>query len=130
MTEPTNPNAAIVIVQPAAQATFSKTTMAKVRLTQQHLTDTKASMINDMSTQRLSPQAMFEKIDQLQKIQVSLDAVAGAVEETVPEVFTDEDAVGMRTLKKEHDLTDVELAKLYDTNQSKVNRLLNSPIKS
>jgi uncharacterized protein YjbI with pentapeptide repeats len=130
MPEILNPNNAIVIQQPSAQATFSKTTLAKVRLTQQHLTDAKASMIHDMSTQRLSPQEMFDKINQLQNIQVSLDAVIETVSASVPEAFTDADAPGMRALKKDNDLTDVEVAKLYDTNQTKVNRILNSPLKS
>ena len=123
---PTN-EAEAVVTAPTAQATFSKTTVAKLRLTTQNLTDAKNSMIHDMSAQRLEPTAMLNKIMELQNVQTALDTVTASVigSADMPAPFTDQEVHEMRDLKKEHNLTEHELAALYDTNQSKINRVLN-----
>ncbi|HCL3813681.1 hypothetical protein [Pseudomonas aeruginosa] len=131
MADPIAPESQAVVTAPTSQATFSKTTVAKLNLTQQQLTDAKASMIQDMSTQRLEPEAMLEKIMQVQKVQVTLDALIDSVTDTstLNTPFTDQEAQEMRDLKKEHDLTDHQLASLYETNQTKINRVLNNQSK-
>ena len=131
MADPIAPESQAVVTAPTSQATFSKTTVAKLNLTQQQLTDAKASMIQDMSTQRLEPEAMLEKIMQVQKVQVTLDTLIDSVTDksTLNSPFTDQEAQEMRDLKKEHDLTDHQLASLYETNQTKVNRVLNNQSK-
>jgi hypothetical protein len=131
MADPIAPENQAVINAPSSEATFSKTTVAKLNLTQLQLTDAKASMIHDMSTQRLEPEAMLEKIMQVQKVQVTLDTLIDSVSSTstLNTPFTDAEAQGMRDLKKEHDLTDHQLATIYGTNQTKVNRVLNNQTK-
>lgn len=131
MADPLAPESQAVVTAPTSQATFSKTTVAKLNLTQQQLTDAKASMIQDMSTQRLEPGAMLEKIMQVQKVQVTLDTLIDSVTDTstLSTPFTDQEAQEMRDLKKEHDLTDHQLASLYETNQTKINRVLNNQSK-
>ncbi|AWQ84918.1 hypothetical protein CSC33_2263 [Pseudomonas aeruginosa] len=74
---------------------------------------------------------MLEKIMQVQKVQVTLDALIDSVTDTstLNTPFTDQEAQEMRDLKKEHDLTDHQLASLYETNQTKINRVLNNQSK-
>ncbi|MDD2092409.1 hypothetical protein NP522_19680 [Pseudomonas guariconensis] len=131
MADPIVPESQAVVTAPTSQATFSKTTVAKLNLTQQQLTDAKASMIQDMSTQRLEPETMLEKIMQVQRVQVTLDTLIDSVTDksTLNSPFTDQEAQEMRDLKKEHDLTDHQLASLYETNQTKINRVLNNQSK-
>lgn len=124
-----DPESQIVVQAPAqAESTFSKTTVARARLTALHLTATKASMINDMAVQRLDPTQTLKNIIEVQDIQTSLDSLtAKIVAESAPDApFTDPEVEDMRAIKKEFDLTDQKLADLYDTNQTKINRLLNN----
>lgn len=124
--EPTNQ---IVVQAPVQTAsTFSKTTVARARLTQEQLTATKASMIHDMAVQRLDPTETLAKIMQVQAIQDSLDSLTSSIaaESTADIPFTEAEVQAMRALKKEHDLTDHKLAELYDSNQTKINRVLNN----
>jgi hypothetical protein len=128
MRELTDPVSQAVIEAPTRTAAFSKTTLAHARLTKRHLDATKESMIRDMTTQDLSDGEILQQFRQVAAVSVRLADLTTSIEaSSAPDApFTEKEVQDMRAIKKDHDLTEQSLAELYDTNQSKINRVLNN----
>lgn len=128
MSEPLNPTTQIVSEAPAPAAAFSKTTVAQSKLMQQHLIATKESMIRDMATQTLSDNEVLNNFRIMSEAQIKADNLSAAIAANAsPDTpFTEREVEDMRTLKKDHNLTEHQLADLYDSNQTKINRVLNN----
>jgi hypothetical protein len=107
---------------------FSRSTLAHVAAVHEQLVDTKKSMLDDMSKCRFaSPSDVLEAIDSLQKIQEKVDDLQKVVESKSAADFTQNDLKTMDEMKRKG-ATEAVIAHRFQTNQTKVNRLLNGVV--
>jgi len=122
------PATEIVVEAPASVASYSKTTVVNAKLMQKHLNATKESMIRDMASLKLSDDEVLHNFRTMAAAQVKADDLQGVINSTsaMSDAFTEREVEDMRDVKKQNNLTEHELAELYETNQSKINRVLNN----
>ena len=107
---------------------FSRSTLAHIAATHEQLIDTKKSMLDDMSKCRFAtPADILIAIDSLQKIQEKVDELQKVVESKSASEFTQDDVKTMEEMKRKG-ATEVMVAQRFQTNQTKVNRLLNGVV--
>lgn len=105
-------------------ATFSKASRARLNEAREKLIETKKQMLDDLSRQHFtSPLEAAQSIVQLQGIQCQVDALADRMQSQSSDEFTKSDVETMREMKHEG-RTEAKIAEFFDTNQTKVNRLL------
>ncbi len=128
MRDQLEPTSMLVVEAPASVAAYSKTTVVNAKLMQKHLNATKESMIRDMASQNLSDEEVLQNFRTMASAQMKADDLQKVVNSnsTMDEPFTEKEVEDMRTVKKDNNLTEHDLADLYDTNQSKINRVLNN----
>lgn len=115
-----------------ADARYSRSTIANLNATAEQLVATKKSMLEDLSRGRFSTsQHALDSIMELQKIQDRVDALKASVEQTTTPGFTARDVETIEDLSRQGK-SEEQIAALFKTNQSKINRLRNgkSPLEA
>jgi response regulator RpfG family c-di-GMP phosphodiesterase len=117
---------AIHVEAPIAGPIISRSSRARFNEARDALLETKRQLLNDMTHQRfeLSEQTL-QALSHLRDIQDEADAFAQRLSQGTTDDFTRADIETMRAMKREGK-TEARIAELYDTNQTKVNRLVNS----
>ncbi|MCT7942402.1 hypothetical protein [Shewanella holmiensis] len=112
-------------VESRAEAKFSRSTIAHIETSKEQLVNTRKSMLDDMSKgQFTTPQDALDAIMELQSIQGNLDKLSDKIKNNTTSSFSPSDVATMREMKS-NGTTEAKIAELFDTNQTKVNRLLN-----
>lgn len=129
MPDPFNPSSAnpITVIQaqqPAqAEPKFSRTTLAKLKETANSMVESRKSMLDDMSRHPFAnPGEALQSIMKLQHIQKQLDDLRGTIAGASTEGFASKDVEAINEWKRDGK-SEEQIADLYDTNQSKINRL-------
>ncbi len=111
--------------EPASQALYSASTVARLRQNQDQLRVTKAQAITDATRSALrTPDAVIETIMGIQGLQDNLDKITSKIAALATEDIQPSDILTMRDMKK-GGATETEIANWFSTNQTKINRLLN-----
>lgn len=112
------------VVQSEVEATFSRATRAKLNETREYLAQTKRSMLDDLSRQRFpTVETVAQAVMDLQGIEDQIVSLSDKLGRASASNFSDEDVAVMKQMKQRY--TEVQIAHFFETNQTKVNRLLN-----
>jgi response regulator RpfG family c-di-GMP phosphodiesterase len=113
------------IVVAKADAKYSRSTIANLNDAAEKLTQTKKSMLDDMSRGAFqTPQDALDAIMQLQRIQNDVDALKDSISKKATEGFGAKDVETIEEMKRQGK-SEEKIAELFDTNQTKINRLRN-----
>ena len=111
-------------IESKAEAKFSRSTIAHIETSKEQLVNTRKSMLDDMSKGQFStPQDAINAIMELQSIQGSLDKLSDKIQGNTTSDFSSSDVDTMKEMKR-NGATETKIATRFDTNQTKVNRLL------
>jgi DNA-binding protein YbaB len=108
-----------------AEAKFSRSTIANLNDAAEKLTETKKSMLDDMSRGVFqTPNDAINAIMKLQEIQNSVVALKDSIAQKATSGFSPKDVVTIEDMKR-LGKSEEKIAELFGTNQSKINRLRN-----
>lgn len=108
-----------------AQQTFSRSTLARVEQSKGALEAVQQSlMVDAVKIPGNDPQALMDIIIQAKGIQKSIDDLNVNIANNVAPNFTAADVNTMREMKAKN-VPETEIADLFHTNQTKINRLVN-----
>lgn len=125
MSNPIEPGDTSQVVEVRAEARYSRSTIANLNNVADNLIETKKSMLDDMSRGVFqTPQDALDAIMKLQNIQGQVSALKDSITLKAASGFSAKDVETIEEMKRQGK-SEEKIAALFDTNQTKINRLRN-----